>query len=331
MKLNPKIKFFLTYILPFFVLVSTNGIIFTSIIGLIYNEFSLIFLKIGLINSILCGFGVILIIFVSKILLSKIKGIFIILLSLILILGIEFVSVFLLFALEPLFLIYTRNIIYSYFIINFLFFTSITVIIISFIVYQKNISDKEKKLNDEILLRKQIEQKLYLSKINPHFLFNSLNLIISLLNDPKKAEFVILSLSDILRFNLTMSEDSKISIKDELDIVEKYLQIQKLRFEDRLEYKINCEVSFFISPFIIQPLVENCIKHNMDSTNFLKIDIFAQKIDNFIIIKIYDNQKRLNEEMIGKGIGLLTTKKRVEITDGVFEIIDGGIQIKFGL
>jgi LytS/YehU family sensor histidine kinase len=189
----------------------------------------------------------------------------------------------------------------------------------------------ENIINEEKYLREKAEKELFKSKINPHFLFNSLNLIISLLNDEKKAEKAILSLSELLRYNLYAGNKEKIKISEEIDSIEKYLTIQKLRFGERLDYIIDCKIDENIPPMIIQPLIENCVKHNIDKTEKLIINIKIYKQSKLLIINIFDSNKTLNYNMIGKGIGLENTKKRVELSGGDFKIIDGGIIIKFKL
>ena len=85
---------------------------------------------------------------------------------------------------------------------------------------------KEKALSDEISLKNQMEMKLLSSKVNPHFLFNTLNMILTLLKKPDKAELAILNLSDLLRQNLEYSEKKSISIKDEIENVRKLDSIE---------------------------------------------------------------------------------------------------------
>lgn len=198
-------------------------------------------------------------------------------------------------------------------------------------MYQSSLSEKEKLIDEEKHLREQMEQKLYSSKINPHFLFNSLNLMISLLNRPKKAEKALIYLSELLRYTLDASEKKEISIKEEIINVEKYLFIQKLRFEERLGYLIICNDNFLIPPLILQPLVENSIKHNIREVEKLEIKIEVQTDKSEAIIKIIDSNMKVSSDMIGKGTGLDTTKKRVELAGGKFIINNGGIIITFSL
>ena len=325
-----KKHFFPYLIIAAFILVLLfSGILLGLTINLINGKFSFILLKIAFTNSFFLSLGLIFSIFISRLLISKLNNFLNLILSIFLIFGVSFIGFIYVFFTEPFFFIYETNIVYSYLVINFLFIISIGIITTLFNIYQKLLSEKEKIIIEEKILRKQTEQKLYISKINPHFLFNSLNLMISLLKDPKKAEKAIIYLSDLLRFNLDISEKDKIPVSEEIKNIEKYLFIQKLRFEDRLTYKINCKIDTMIPPLILQPLVENSIKYNIKSINKLEIKINIYQNKNTIYIEIIDSCRLINQNMIGKGTGLENTKKRVEINGGKFIIKDGGIQINF--
>ncbi len=318
-------------IIAFILVMLSSGILLGLTINIINGKFSFILLKIALINSFFLSLGLLFNIFISKILISKLNNFFILILSILLILGVSLIGFIYVFFTEPFFFIYETNIVYSYLIINLLFIISIGIITTGFNIYQKLLTEKEKIIVEEKYLRKQTEQKLYISKINPHFLFNSLNLMISLLKNPKKAEKAILYLSDLLRFNIDISEKEKIPINLEIKNIEKYFFIQKLRFEKRFLYKIKCKVDAMIPPLILQPLVENSIKYNIKNVDILIIEINVYKDKNTLFINVMDSCKLVNQSMIGKGTGLENTKKRVEINGGKFIIKNGGIQINFQL
>ncbi|MDA3810026.1 MAG: histidine kinase, partial [Spirochaetaceae bacterium] len=165
------------------------------------------------------------------------------------------------------------------------------------------------------------------SKINPHFLFNSLNLMVSLLDDKEKAEDVLIRLSELLRYNLEASKKRSIPLKEEINSVEKYLFIQKERFGKRLDYEISGKSEQEIPPLLLQPLVENSIKHNLDNSEYIKISIIIEEKDKTLNISVTDSEALLEEEMIGGGTGLEVTRKRVELSFGKLTIKDGGINI----
>jgi sensor histidine kinase YesM len=318
-------------IIFFVIILLITSSLFGLVISSIYGEFSLILLKIVLVNTFFISSGIILNSLVAKYLVDKIKNILIITLSFLLILGFSLIGFFFLLYLEPFFFIYGNNIVLPYLCINLFFVIALSIITTGAVIFHESLFIKEKKLNEEITLRKQIEQKLFASKINPHFLFNSLNLIISLLKNPVKAEKVLLNLSELLRYNIMASDKNEISIIEEIQNVEKYLFIQKERFEERLDYEIKCETQGLIPPLILQPLVENSIKHNLDNIDYLKIEINIFKDKENIVIYIIDSCRKINMEMLDKGIGLTNTKKRIENYGGNFLIKDGGIEIKIKL
>jgi sensor histidine kinase YesM len=306
-----------------------TGLLSGLVLSSIFKEFSFKLLRIVTINAIFFSSGIILNSFVARFFFNRIDSFLIIIISFFLILGFNIVGTVFLFLIDPLYFYFGNNIILPYLTINFFFVLSVSIITTGFVIYEESIKLREKQLNDEILLRQQMENKLFASKINPHFLFNSLNLIVSLLKDTKLAEKILFNLSDLLRYNITAAEKNSISVNEEIENVGRYLFIQKQRFGERLDYEITGGCDGMIPPLIIQPLVENSIKHNIDNINYLKIEIDIGKKDNFLEISISDTCRKLTDEMIGNGIGLLNTKKRVEIHGGKFIISNGGIKIKF--
>ena len=133
--------------------------------------------------------------------------------------------------------------------------------------YQKEIETARQ--NAELLvIAKQAELDNLSEQLNPHFLFNSLNSIKSLvIEDPKTARRAIDLLSDILRSSLYEKDASFITVKDELALVKDYIELEKVRFEERLNMSIIMDDTMEnhrIPPLSIQLLVENAIKHGID-------------------------------------------------------------------
>lgn len=306
-----------------------TGMFLSIIISYIFKDFIWQFMNIALFNSFIMGLGMASSAYVTWDLMFKIKNVYIIVLSNLLISGAAVAGFLLNLFYEPAIFLYYYNGIVSYLLIYFLFILALNALIIGFIFFYCTVSAKEAALNEEKILKQQTELKLLSSKLNPHFLFNSLNLIISLLKRPALAEDALINLTELLRYNLDHSEANRIPLKQELENVEKYLSIQKLRFEERLQYEIKISANSNIPPLIIQPLVENAIQHNIDQAEVLKIEIHALKEGNNIIIKILDSESRINSTMLDKGTGLTATKKRVENAGGSFNIKDGGIEITF--
>lgn len=186
--------------------------------------------------------------------------------------------------------------------------------------YGIHLFEQTQKQEFENLKLKAIQSELELqnlrSQLNPHFLFNALNSIRALVEaDPKKSKEGITLLSNLLRYSLTTSLDRLITIEAELQMVDSYLRLEKIRFEERLTIKkeISEEVILFKIPaFSIQTLVENAIKHGISKLiNGGEVGIRIEKNYQHIIIQV-SNSGRLGKEK-DLGIGLTNLKKRLEI------------------
>ena len=157
-------------------------------------------------------------------------------------------------------------------------------------------------------------------QINPHFMFNSLNNIRGLmLEDVEKARDMITRLAELLRYSLSKSSDSTIKVKDELEMVNNFIELSYIQFEDRLTYKENVDQNLLtqeIPPMIIQMLIENAIKHG----------ISQQKKGGIVTLDIFEESKNLcikvaNTGQIEKGksstkIGLKNISDRLQILYG---------------
>lgn len=295
------------------------------IINFIHGKFSWPLIKIAALNSIALGASVLLNIFICSILVSKIRLFFLYAVSIVLMSAICISGFIYILILEPFFLLYGADRLWSYFLINFLFALSLIIISNGFLIYQDAFERKNRVLFQERLLRRQMEEQLYHSKINPHFLFNSLNLLVTLLPDTQKAEEALITLSELLRFHLSQFDHSLISLSLELENVEKYIYLQKLRFQKRLNYQFTGTMQGDIPPLIIQPLVENSIKHNIRNVESLRIDIETSLSDEKLVLVVRDSCLCLQDGMIGKGSGLSVTRKRIELAGGEMKILNGYI------
>lgn len=157
-------------------------------------------------------------------------------------------------------------------------------------------------------------------QLQPHFLFNALNSISSLMEiDVKKAQKVTARLGDLLRGILEQDQRVFVRLEEELNYVKTYLEIEKIRFEDRLsiDYKVDPTLlSASVPMLIIQPLVENSIKHGIARVSREgSITVHVQRAgEGRMIISIQDNGKGENlpeHELFGKGIGLRNVKERL--------------------
>jgi signal transduction histidine kinase len=156
------------------------------------------------------------------------------------------------------------------------------------------------------------------AQLKPHFLFNSLNLISSEIeNDPKLAVELLDKLSELLRAALNATEKPLISLGDELNLLELYLEIQQHRFGERLQYNIErCEAhrKYLLPPMLLQPLVENAIKHGIaphksGGTVSVRTGIEAGQMK----ISIHDNGSGFDQKKTKIGHGLQLVRDSVEL------------------
>jgi sensor histidine kinase YesM len=180
---------------------------------------------------------------------------------------------------------------------------------------KERLADKLEKLNIET------ELKYLKSQINPHFLFNSLNSVYALtLTKSEKAPEVVLKLSDILRYILYEGGEKSVGLKKEIEYLQNYLELEKIRYGNRLDANINIigETSGKeIAPMIFLPFVENSFKHGINSNignTFIHIKFVIE--DHHLIFEIENNKpaQKLNEspEYQG-GIGINNVKKRLNL------------------
>lgn len=181
-------------------------------------------------------------------------------------------------------------------------------------------------------LLNQAELKFLQSQINPHFLFNTLNTI-AILSDIEEApqtKKVIESLSDIFKYNLKKS-DEMVTLEDECKIVKDYLYIQRVRFGDRITFKVNIDNSIMyykVPGMILQPFVENALIHGLEQKvgkGLLEINIYGN--DANIIISIKDNGVGMTKEMLAtlndlkniktkESLGIINVMKRLVLKYG---------------
>jgi len=153
------------------------------------------------------------------------------------------------------------------------------------------------------------------AQLNPHFFFNSLNNIKFLvIENPDAARRAIDLLSELLRNSLNSNIGKLISLDDEINLVRDYLELEKIRFEERLQIKIETSLDLskhLILPFSIQSLVENAIKHGIEKRKnggFITVKVDTE--NDFIKITV-QNSGKLSNEITNSGIGLSNLKERL--------------------
>jgi sensor histidine kinase YesM len=201
---------------------------------------------------------------------------------------------------------------------------------IYFSVHYFERSNKQ-ELNNMILTanNNEIELKNLRSQLNPHFLFNSMNSIRALIDiDPEKAKNNITKLSNLLRKSLVMGGNKLVAFEQELSIVTDYLDLEKTRFEERLNivFEVDAELNKLpFPPFLLQTLVENAIKHGI-SVLIEGGTIHVRAINELEQYRIeVENSGSLQPKKTSKkGVGLQNTIRRLAIQyqgKASFEII----------
>ena len=197
-----------------------------------------------------------------------------------------------------------------------IFIFLILTLIYYLIIYFLNLEERRIAEAELRALVKDAELNLLKYKLNPHFLFNSLNSISSLtMSAPDKAQDMIIKLSDYLRYSLDSDKQQLRSLTDELDNVNRYLAIEKIRFGKRLIFKeIKDEKCLMqkVPGMILQPLVENAIKHGVhESIEPIYLEIKCTENVNFIFISIMNNFDPESTSKKGTGTGLKNVRKRL--------------------
>lgn len=196
--------------------------------------------------------------------------------------------------------------------------------------------ESENALQSLALAQKaQLEMLRY--QLNPHFLFNALNSIrASIDEDAVRAKQMITQLSEFLRYSLLAESKKKISLSEELEAVRNYLAIEQIRFEDKLVVEFDIEKvaeDFQIPNFLLNPLVENAVKHGLQtSPKPLEIKISAKVVNKGLVLEVINSgMLNKNSDRNGNGIGLKNVRERLNTLFGdnaKFELDQNGSFVK---
>ena len=214
-------------------------------------------------------------------------------------------------------LITKKYFLFAYMFDSYLMYWMIAGVILTFDYYNK--------FNENLLIASELQAKLSLAELNmlkmqihPHFLFNTLNTISALVHkNADDADNMISKLSDLLRTSLEYSGKHFVTLKEERDFLSLYLEIQKVRFKERLKVVLNLDpasLNILVPAIILQPIVENSIKHVLEKTrDVCEIKICSSTKNNTLILDITDNGPGISvENYINKdGVGLSNVKSRL--------------------
>jgi sensor histidine kinase YesM len=209
--------------------------------------------------------------------------------------------------------------------------------------YQRNSNEKEKLILQLETRLAQAQLQALRMQLHPHFLFNTMNSISTLIlkSEIQKANSMLVSFSEFLRITLEENGSQVVPLEKELLFIESYFDVEKIRFQDKLNVEMNINPStrkIKVPNLILQPLIENAIKYAVapKKSNGL-VSITTKIIDDKLLILIKDNGPGINDDFPidykGKGIGIKNTKERLNKLYGNkasinFENIkDGGLLI----
>ena len=178
---------------------------------------------------------------------------------------------------------------------------------------------REREAQTAILTAQLAQAQLQALKmqIHPHFLFNTLNSIAALLHkDVEAADRMIAKLGDFLRLTLKRSDAQIVDFEQELEFLKCYLDIEHIRFQDRLTVEMDIDphaLTAMIPNLILQPIVENAVRHGVArQTDPGHISIRARRQGARLIMSVEDNGPGLKPSSNGSGIGLSNTRARLE-------------------
>lgn len=180
------------------------------------------------------------------------------------------------------------------------------------------------KRNEELLgLKKDIEIKHLEAQFNPHFLYNTLETIrYVMIDDQKQASELIVNLTRILRYSIADNEDS-VTFEEDFTYINNYLMINKVRFQERFDYTIRIDdkcLDLIIPKLILQPIIENSIKHNFVNKDKLSIWISADIVDDKLYLEVEDNGDGIKKDDLDELIKLLNSDDNETSHIGLYNV-----------
>lgn len=201
----------------------------------------------------------------------------------------------------------------------------ITAAVYYIIRYFERMQKREYEKGELALKNREMQLSLLKSQINPHFLFNTLNSINTLVGSSKEeARKVITQLSDIFRYALDSHGDKPVKLVHELDFIDNYIRIQQVRFGPRLKFVKQVDytcLGIVIPPMILQPLVENAVKYGIaPKDEGGTIVVTVKRINQMIFFEVKDDGLGVNSKKImdgnSSGVGMKNTDERLRSTFG---------------
>jgi len=203
--------------------------------------------------------------------------------------------------------------------VNFLLYWAIVAVAHGLDYYR---TGRDRELRASQLEARLAETRLQLLRmqLQPHFLFNTLNTISELVHEaPETADRMITRLSQLLRETLRSGDQPVVTLKRELELLDSYIDIQRTRFGDRLNVAIDAHadgLSAAVPSLLLQPIVENSIRHGLARTGSGRIEIRARRDGTRLVLQVQDDGTGLTTGSEREGIGLGNTRARLETQFG---------------
>jgi sensor histidine kinase YesM len=177
------------------------------------------------------------------------------------------------------------------------------------------------KENEKVLIREKLEAELKFlrQQTSPHFLLNTLNNVYALAR--KKSDDtaeVVMKLSELLRFILYESSDPMIPLSEEIKVLEDYLELERMRYDQRLTLRFNRQLdaeNYRITPLLLLPFIENAFKHGISESrgeSYVNIDILVER--GRLTYSVENSRDDGIRGMLNKNIGLANVRRRLELT-----------------
>jgi len=240
--------------------------------------------------------------------------------------GILVILVWLVFTISLLGAIFSEDVDYNIFLQSSIFWRAILGILIYLVlilvyylvINARSLSERIKAEERLRTLVKESELSMLKAQINPHFLFNSLNSVSSLImSNPEEAQEMIHRLSDFIRYSLKHRESEYVTLKEEIGRMQDYLSIEKVRFGDKLVYKVKTDnecSGVEVPTMILQPLIENAIKHGVyESLEPVEIDFSCSVKNGYLVLQIINDFDPDQPSRKGTGVGLQNVSERIRL------------------
>ncbi|MEM7486059.1 MAG: histidine kinase [Bacteroidota bacterium] len=181
----------------------------------------------------------------------------------------------------------------------------------------KDLYRREKLNNEKEVQRQETELQFLRAQLNPHFLFNSLNSIYSLVrNKSREAPEAVITLSELMRYMLYEAKKEQVPLSKEIDYIKNYFQLQILRLSDSENVKIKISGSYekkLIAPLLLIPFVENAFKYGTDFKGTTYVNISLKVVDKSLFFNVKNKIGVYKKDDFNSGIGLENIKNRLSL------------------